>query len=58
MCDFVSWISVGRKLYWLEDDIIEAKELAFEDAIGHLVIEKYYGKIGRASCRERVSSPV
>ena len=46
MCDFVSWISVGRKLYWLEDDIIEAKELAFEDAIGHLVIEKYYGIIG------------
>jgi hypothetical protein len=37
---------MGRKLYWLEDDIIEAKELAFEDAIGHSAIEKYYGITG------------
>jgi hypothetical protein len=33
-------------LYWLEDDIIEAKEMAFEDAIGHSAIEKYYGITG------------
>ena len=46
MCEFMSWISVGKKLYWFEDDIIEAKGMAFEDAIGHSVIEKYYGITG------------
>lgn len=43
MCDFMSWIKVGKKLYWLEDDIIEAKGWALEDAIGHSAIENYYG---------------
>ena len=46
MCDFVSWISVGRKLYWLEDDMIEAKGWDFENSIGHSAIEKYYGITG------------
>ena len=50
MCDFISWIEVGKKprikRYWLEDDMIEAKwpNANFEDKIGHSAILDYFGE--------------
>ena len=56
MCDFISWIRVGKgenkKIYFLTDDMIIAKwgeNCEFSDHVGHSAIESYYGNdlVGR-----------
>ena len=48
MCDFCSWMKKGNKVYYLTDDIIEAKWGAvlteeFQNHIGHRSIQAYFG---------------
>ena len=43
MCEFVSWIELDKRVYFLRDDEITAKGWEMVNSVGHEAIEKYFG---------------